>query len=113
MVGEGKDGPRGQCAGHGLFLGPLELLPEGPDDKENSQDTVSTPWVLDSLSWAASEENLHNRFMISVLLSAQVRCFWLTDLPKAMWGLASRLLGFRVHVPDNRPGPPSNLRRGS
>lgn len=107
------DGPRGQCAGHGLFLEPLELLPEGPDDKESSQDAVSAPWVLESLSCAASERKLHDRLMISVLLSAQVRCFWLTDLPKAMWGLACRLLGFRVHVPDNHPGPPSNLRRRS
>ena len=78
------DGPRGQCAGHGLFLEPLEWLPEGPDDKESSQDAVSTPCVLESLSCAASERNLHDRLMISVLLSAQVRCFWLTDLPEAM-----------------------------
>lgn len=107
-AGEGMDRPRGQRSGHGLFLKPCELWPEGPDG-ESSEDSVSAlPVSVSSKRFSTpSTQPSHD----PLLRSAQVRRLQLIDMPEVMWGSVWGQVGSRVLAPGNCPGPPFNLRR--
>lgn len=86
-----------------LFLEPLELLSEGPDE-EDRQDSVITQWVPELLPSASPKCNVG----APVSPGEEPVAHRPTEV---MWGLVCRQFGSGVHAPGNRPALPSNLRR--